>query len=96
MIVGMVVGHFFLFCNVFRISRMPELVWAAVFTVLTMGTLAVNFPGWTGTVSLSVLLAVLLIFQEMKRSSYHGVAWRRINPGLPAWWRSRVDGAGKM
>lgn len=29
-----VLGHFFLFCNVFRVRRKPELVWAASFLIL--------------------------------------------------------------
>ena len=31
-----VLGHFFLFCNVFRVRRPPELIWAGVF-VLNFG-----------------------------------------------------------
>ena len=39
-----------------------------------------------------ILLAVVLIAREMKRPSYHGVGWRNINPDLPKWWKSRVNG----
>lgn len=34
-----VVGHFFLFCNVFRIARASELIWAGTFVVLSACTL---------------------------------------------------------
>ena len=49
MIIGFVVLHFFLFCNVFRISRPPELVWAAVFIVLSGFTILTEYPGWIAT-----------------------------------------------
>src|SRR5947207_1687337 len=45
MIIGFVIGHFFLFCNVFRISRRPGLIWAAVFTVLATSTILTCIPG---------------------------------------------------
>lgn len=92
LIVAVVVGHFFFFCNVFRISRAPELAWAVVFTGLSTGTLLADFPGWATTVITSILLAAILIFRELKRPSYHGVGWRTVNPGLPEWWKSRATG----
>jgi hypothetical protein len=73
LVVGMAVGHFFLFCNVFRISRKPELIWATAFVILTAGTLTTNFPGWIETVVTSVLLAAILILREIKMPSYHGI-----------------------
>src|SRR6476646_9700374 len=47
--VGFVVGHFFLFCNVFRISRASELIWAAAVVILSGATIAMGFPGWPAT-----------------------------------------------
>jgi hypothetical protein len=31
---------------------------------------------------------VLVIF-EMRKPSYHGVFWRRVNPNLRQWWEAR-------
>jgi hypothetical protein len=31
-----------------------------------------------------------VVIVEMRKPSYHGVGWQRINPGLPAWWDARV------
>jgi hypothetical protein len=43
----MVVGHFFLFCNVFKVPRRLELVWAGVLLVVTGFWLwAGRFDGW--------------------------------------------------
>lgn len=84
--VGFVVAHFFLFCNVVRMARPLELAWAGTFLALAAATMALDVPGWpvTTLVSLAVTLAVVVI--QMRRPSYHGVGWRRINPGLRAWW----------
>jgi len=84
-----VVGHFFLFCNVFRISRGPELIWAAVFVLLCASRLLFHVPGWMATFLGSVLVAMLLIALEMVRPCYHGIGWQKINPTLPEWWKSK-------
>lgn len=90
LVIGFVVGHFFLFCNVFRMSRSLELIWAAGFLLLAGGTIAVDFPGWPTTMGLSLALTVAVIVTEMRRPSYHGVGWQKINPELPAWWAART------
>jgi hypothetical protein len=87
-IVGFVVGHFFLFCNVFRIARKAELVWAAVFVLLCGATIATEFPGWMTTFGISLLLTVVLVVREMKQPHYHGIFWQRVNPNLLAWWET--------
>jgi hypothetical protein len=93
-VVGTAVGHFFLFCNVFRMSRPPELVWACTFMLLSGTTLLADAPGWWATVSISFGLAVVLIALETRKPRYHGVGWRRLNPQLPEWWRARTERAG--
>ena len=44
-VVGFVLAHFFLFCNVMRMARPLELAWAAVFVVLAAATVALDTPG---------------------------------------------------
>ena len=85
-VITFVVGHFFLFCNVFRIERKPELIWAVVFTCLTASTVLTQMPGWIVTFTLSFLVAVVLIYRETKKPHYHGICWQRFNPGLREWW----------
>src|SRR5262245_41574484 len=95
-IIGMPTAHFFLFCNVFRISRPPELIWAGLFVALVAATLLWGGPGWAATAIVSVCAAAAAIAFEMRKASYHGVFWRTVNPRLPVWWegrRSDVDGA---
>jgi len=87
--VGFSVGHFFLFCNVFRIERKPELIWAAVFVMLGVLTVFTGFPGWAVTFGGSAMLSAVLIGLEMRKPGYHGVGWRVANPGLKEWWEAR-------
>jgi hypothetical protein len=87
-VVGFVLGHFFLFCNVIRMSRSLELAWAVVFATLAAATLALDAPGWPVTVSVSLIATLALVGLEMRKPSYHGVGWKWINPGLPAWWKA--------
>src|SRR6516165_1011507 len=85
-----VLGHFFLFCNVIRMARPLELVWAGMFVALAGATVALETPGWLVTAVLSLLVTVVVVVVELRKPSYHGVAWQWINPGLPAWWEARV------
>lgn len=91
-VVATAVGHFFLFCNVFRIGRRPELLWAACYLALATCTLAFGTPGWLASTLIALGLAGLLIGLEMRKPSYHGLWWRRINPGLQRWWETQARG----
>ena len=88
MVVALVVVHFFLFCNVFRISRPPELIWAAAFVALAGSTIVTGLPGWVATPVLAVALSTFLIWRETRKADYHGICWKRWNPGLPDWWET--------
>ena len=85
-----VVGHFFLFCNVFRIRRKQELIWAGFFVASTtlLRMWSVN-PIWL--LILPLPLTVLLIGLEMRHPNYHGILWSRINPRVS---EIRVNSAG--
>jgi len=88
-VVGFTLAHFFLFCNVFRLSRTLELVWAGVFVALCSMTILQNSEGWYWTAAISLLVTILVVVIEIRKPSYHGVAWEKLNPGLRAWWESR-------
>ena len=76
LLVPVALGHFFLFCNVFRVRRDVELLWAGVFVL--------NFAAWglTGRFSwtrvlltqLPVTLAILVV--EVRHPRYHGILSR--------------------
>lgn len=90
-IIGLVVIHFFLFCNVFRIARSLELLWATVFLTFATATELWGVPGWLTT----VFVTVSVIIAEMSKPSYHGIGWQRINPLLPEWWEKNAPQARK-
>jgi hypothetical protein len=71
-------------------ARPLELAWAGVFVVLAGTTIALETPGWWVTALGSLLVTVIVVVVEMRKPSYHGVGWQRINPALPAWWEGRV------
>lgn len=85
-VVAFVVGHFFLFCNVFRVARPLELAWAALFLAMAGSTITTGMPGWPATLAASLAATVVVIVVQVRRPSYHGIAWQRINPALPEWW----------
>ena len=87
-IVVFVVAHFFLFCNVVRMARPFELAWAGVFLALSTATLLAEVPGWPATASVSLVVTVVIVVLQMRKPSYHGLGWQRINPGLRTWWSS--------
>jgi len=91
-IVAFVVAHFFLFCNVVRMARPLELTWAATFLALASATLLTEAPGWPITVAGSLAVTLLVVALQVRKPSYHGFGWQRINPGLRAWWEASRPG----
>jgi hypothetical protein len=87
--IAFTVGHFFLFCNVIRMPRHLELIWAALFILLAVSTITIHLPGWYTSFTISFVCTIVLVFIQMRRPSYHGVGWRQINPNLLQWWQSQ-------
>lgn len=90
-IVGFVVSHFFLFCNVVRLSRPLELLWSGVFVAFAGATIVDGLPGWGTTFIVSGVTTVVVILLEIRKPSYHGIGWKRINPGLPIWLKAHPE-----
>lgn len=88
--IAWVVGHFFLFCNVLRMARSRELIWAAGF-IVAAGLAMAELIAWTIALSASLTLTMAVAIIELRQPSYHGIAWQRINPGLEDWWRKRTS-----
>ncbi|MDP1734587.1 MAG: hypothetical protein Q8L44_09525 [Sulfuritalea sp.] len=93
LIVGVAVGHFFLFCNVFRVARPLELAWSALFVVLAGATITFGQPGWPAALSLTLIGTVLVIVAQVRKPSYHGIAWERFNSKLRDWWEAHAKGS---
>ncbi len=72
-------GHFFLFCNIFRIHRNAEFLWSALFIA---NFSAWNFSGeftWFRVLALQSVATLLVIGREMRTPRYHGIFARSIN-----------------
>ena len=80
-----VVLHFLLFCNVFRIRRKLELIWAGAFLLLSIPSLLWNTPPWAVTFLLCAALSTTLIAIGTRHPHYHGIGWKRWNPNLKGW-----------
>ena len=74
---AMVVLHFFLFCNVFRVRTRYELVWALTF-ILNAGTaqLLWGLQPWA-LLGSQLVITALVIGAELRSPDYHGIlhAW---------------------
>lgn len=78
-------GHFFLFCNVFRIRRSSELVWTGLF-LLNAGAWALSGEVvWWQVLALQTPVTLGALAFELASPRYHGVFARRINGALDAY-----------
>jgi hypothetical protein len=84
-----VLAHFFLFCNVLRMSRPLELIWAGLFLLLAGSTFYYGLPPWNYVLAFMLGVTLILAIAQMFQPSYHGVFWQKINPNLEQWWLSR-------
>lgn len=81
-ILPMVVGHFFLFCNVFRVRRNYELIWAALFLLnagFWMSRLSLD---WQEPLLCQIPVTLAVIVMEIRSHRYHGILALRLNPFL--------------
>ena len=90
--IAFVVLHFFLFCNVLRMSRPLELIWAGIFAGLAIATISFGLLSWPAVFATSGGVTVMVAVMEALRPSYHGVCWQKLNPRLPEWWQSTATG----
>ncbi len=77
-----VVLHFFLFCNVFRIPRNPELIWGCCFLGICATCLIVDVYSPMTVTVLVLPVSLAIIGWSCRLPSYHGVFADRINPRL--------------
>ncbi|RZA27389.1 MAG: hypothetical protein EOP10_00390 [Proteobacteria bacterium] len=82
----MAAAHFFLFCNVFRIRRLPELIWSAVF-LTTVYLQSRGHLSLMTMVTVCELVALILIAVSIRQKDYHGILWKKFNPELESWWK---------
>src|SRR4051812_41279141 len=71
--IAFVVVHFFLFCNVLRLSRPLELVWAGIFAATAIAAILLKLLLWPAVLAFSSVVSVIVAMIEARRPSYHGV-----------------------
>lgn len=72
-IIAAAAGHFFLFCNVFRVRRSYELAWSAVFLANVLGWAWAGRFTWTAVLAVQIPVTVLVIALEIRSPRYHGI-----------------------
>jgi hypothetical protein len=77
---GFVLGHFFLYCNVFRVGERAELAWGTLLlmNVTICGLLADG--SWWVVLPLQCVVTALIIVRALMSPDYHGAWCQRINP----------------
>ena len=94
-IVGFVCLHFFLFCNVCRIKRIAELIWAGLFILLTVLSALFDLIPWNMVIGMMLAGTLIVLLIEIRRPSYHGILWKQLNPHLAIWWSTYVSAQKK-
>jgi hypothetical protein len=89
-IVTIVAGHFFLFCNVFRVMRRRELIWAAAFVVNVGLWLSLGRLDWPNVLACQLPISTGIIAWELKASRYHGIFADRLNTRLADYVAGRI------
>lgn len=84
-----VIGHFFYFCNITRMSRIPELIWAVCFVALCGAGVTYGIVTLNEAFIIALILTVVLTVIELRKPSYHGVLWSKVNPNLKEWFESQ-------
>lgn len=90
LLIGFVTAHFFLFCNLIRLDRRSELIWAGVWVLNVAVWSLLGELRW-GYVFLSQTpLTVYLTVTALRRPTYHGLCARRLNPHLDDYLSNRL------
>jgi len=89
-LVAIVAVHFFLFCNVFRVIRHRELIWAALFILNVGFWLLLGRLDWFSVLACQLPVSVGVIAWEAKATRYHGIFADRLNPNLKDYLEGRI------
>lgn len=91
LVTAMIIGHIFVFSNVFRISHSREFIWSGCFVLIGSVTIISGSAGWLYTIIMMLLICIFAVGINMQKPSYHGVFWRRVNPQLEHWWTQEFN-----
>jgi hypothetical protein len=83
-------GHFFLFCNVFRIVRRRELIWAGLFVVNVGIWIWTDRLTWPCVLLCQLPITTGFVIADMREPGYHGVLANRLNRQLNDYLEGRT------
>ena len=91
-IIPLAVGHFFLFCNVFRVRRSYELAWVGILFCNLGAWVITDRFSWLNVLAVQTPFTLAAFVLEMRSRRYHGIFARRINPHLDDWLKEEAAG----
>lgn len=71
--IAFALGHFFLFCNVFRVRRRYELAWTAFFLASFAAWRSSGAFSWPAVLATQTPATLLAIAAEVRSAEYHGI-----------------------
>ena len=89
-VIPMAIGHFLLFCNIFRIHRTKEILWAVTCVINISAWGLFDDLWWPGILLVQTPLTVAAIIWEMRGPWYHGIFARRLNRRLDEYLENRL------
>lgn len=90
-LVVIVAGHFFLFCNIFRVVRRRELIWSALFVLNVAFWLLLGRLECFQVLACQLPVSAGVIAWELKARRYHGILADRLNPALKDYLERRIS-----
>ena len=91
-IIPVAVGHFFLFCNVFRVRRSYELAWVGILFCNMAAWVFTDRFSWLNVLAVQTPFTLAVFVLEMRSRRYHGIFARRLNPRLDDWLKEGAAG----
>jgi hypothetical protein len=88
-IVAIIGGHFSLFCNVFRVMRRRELIWATFVANVALW-LSLSRLDWPNVLACQLPISAGVIAWELRATRYHGIFANRLNARLPDYIKGHV------
>jgi len=89
-LVGIASMHFFLFCNVFRVRRRREIIWAVLFVLNAGFWFLLGRINWFAVLACQIPVTAGVIAWEIKTPRYHGIFANRLNPRLEDYLERRI------
>ena len=71
-------GHFFLFCNVFRVRRSYELAWACILIINAGAWMLSGSADWRPILLVQSPVTVAVLLLEIHSPRYHGIFFRQL------------------